>query len=320
MTHYSQAVLDLPFEHVARLIRAQVAEHDMPVEDASHEIRAHMPYGAFGAKAQDAQTVIFVECADENTVFTVQDGISTQISAVMPDLKIRWSLRLPEGALRPEFQTARVESVTELTSSFLRVRLRGGDIPRLAGDMIHFRLLLPPDPDHPVWPRIAAGGTTAWPKGDDALHMPVYTTRYIGEDWLDFDIFRHEGGKTMIWAQSGPEDQVIGLMGPGGGGLPMAEKILFAGDETALPAIARMLEDPRCPEDVQVLLSDGDWDYRIDHPYERCADLSAAVIEAMSPDRFTWMGAGRAQVQPVRKQARKNGFERTMMHLVNYWT
>ena len=34
----------------------------------------------------------------------------------------------------------------------------------------------------------------------------------------------------------------IGVVGPGGGGLVEAEWYLFAGDETALPAIGRMLE------------------------------------------------------------------------------
>ncbi|MFY0057010.1 siderophore-interacting protein, partial [Acinetobacter baumannii] len=34
----------------------------------------------------------------------------------------------------------------------------------------------------------------------------------------------------------------VGVVGPGGGGLVAADWYLFAGDETALPAIARMLE------------------------------------------------------------------------------
>jgi NADPH-dependent ferric siderophore reductase len=60
---------------------------------------------------------------------------------------------------------------------------------------------------------------------------------------LDIDFVLHnDAGPGSAFAESADVGNQIGVIGPGGGGLVDADWYLFAGDETALPAISRMLE------------------------------------------------------------------------------
>ncbi len=90
-----------------------------------------------------------------------------------------------------------------------------------------------------------ADGRVLWPQGADALSPRVYTLRHVdvaaGEATLD--IVLHPGAPGSDWAREAAPGQPAAVMGPGGGLLPEADWVLFAGDETALPAIARMVSE-----------------------------------------------------------------------------
>lgn len=79
---------------------------------------------------------------------------------------------------------------------------------------------------------------------DDALHRPVYTVRHIDPTagWIEFDVFRHLGGRTSKWAETASPDDVVGILELGRGKLIQRSRWLIAGDEAAFPAIARLLE------------------------------------------------------------------------------
>jgi NADPH-dependent ferric siderophore reductase len=65
-----------------------------------------------------------------------------------------------------------------------------------------------------------------------------------GELWIDF--FLHEAGPAAGWAKDAAAGQPIVIGGPRGSSIISTEGIdshLFIGDETALPAIARRLEE-----------------------------------------------------------------------------
>jgi NADPH-dependent ferric siderophore reductase len=62
-------------------------------------------------------------------------------------------------------------------------------------------------------------------------------------------VLHGDQGVASVWAEAARPGDVIGMMGPGGGSMPAMDWCLLAGDETAIPAIARMLE--ALPETAQ---------------------------------------------------------------------
>lgn len=84
-----------------------------------------------------------------------------------------------------------------------------------------------------------------FPKGDKRLDIRTYTIRRIHaqQGWFEVDFVLHEdAGPGSRWAAQATKGQQIGLSGPGGRTASPAGWMLLAGDETALPAIARIGE------------------------------------------------------------------------------
>lgn len=185
----------------------------------------------------DAVTVKLTS-PEERLLRTLQDSVTELLDG--KNLSVAWD-KVDEGALAPGLSLMTVASVSRRSPGYLRVRLKGDDAERFATGSLHFRILIGPRGRSPIWPRTAANGRTVWPEGENALHKPVYTTMATGDGWLEFDIFRHEGSPTSDWADSNPIGETVGLMGPGGGGCPASSELLLFGDETAMPAISRML-------------------------------------------------------------------------------
>jgi NADPH-dependent ferric siderophore reductase len=172
-------------------------------------------------------------------VQVIRDAVTEMLAA--DGMTVVWDA-VETGALAPGLALMQVVSVTPRTPGFLRVRLRGPESARFTTGGLHFRLLLPQPGRQPVWPRIAATGRTQWPEGEDALHRPVHTVVDHGSDWLAFDLFRHAGSPTCTSAETVAQGTETAIIGPGGGWCPDAENLLLFGDETALPASARMLD------------------------------------------------------------------------------
>ncbi|MEW5422995.1 DUF2218 domain-containing protein [Amorphus sp. 3PC139-8] len=137
-----------------------------------------------------------------------------------------------------------VAGAQQLTPRMRRVILKGNTA---AFDVrgYHVRVLIAPEGREPVWPTAGADGRTVWPTGPDTLRPRVYTIRSIDHerDEIAIDVVLHDGSPGSEWALDAVPGDRVGLLGPGGtGAAPKADAYVFAGDETALPAIARMLE------------------------------------------------------------------------------
>ncbi|MDQ0315356.1 siderophore-interacting protein [Amorphus orientalis] len=132
----------------------------------------------------------------------------------------------------------------QLTPRMRRVILKGDAAHYDTGDY-HVRVLIAPEGRDPVWPHAAPDGRTIWPTGPDALTPRVYTVRSVdlAANEIAIDVVLHDGSAGTRWAQSIALGDRVGLLGPGGSGRPPeADAYVFAGDETALPVIARMAE------------------------------------------------------------------------------
>lgn len=236
-------------------------------------------------------------------------------------LSVEWD-HVDVGALAPGLSLMRVAGVSRPSPNFLRVRLTGPDAGRFGQGGLHFRLLLPPAGRAPVWPTVTQSGRTAWPEGPDALHRPVYTVADQQDDWLEFDIFRHPGSPTCDWAEGNPCGQEVGVIGPGGGWCPEADRLCLFGDETALPAIARMLKLSRgqvravvrCPKaDLGALGADP----RV----TRCDDLLFALRQhdPVTDDSFLWFAGSTDQARLARQHLLQSGRAKKSFTVAAYW-
>ena len=145
----------------------------------------------------------------------------------------------------PHFRAMRLTARLWLTPRLCRLTLEGPDLHRFARGGWHVRLLLPADSSNPVWPYAGPGALPIWPQGADRLALRTYTLRHVRPDRgeVDIDVVMHQpAGRMTDWVSRAALGDPIGMMGPGGGEVPEVDHVCLAGDETALPAIARALE------------------------------------------------------------------------------
>ena len=130
--------------------------------------------------------------------------------------------RKPRG-----FRMVTVQVSHRLTPSMQRLRFIGRDLRHFAtNDNLHVRLHFP----------------AALP--GEGVETRYYTIRRINADegWFDVDFVLHEDGPGSNFARFAEPGAVCGVSGPCGLGVKPARRYLLAGDETALPAMARIAE------------------------------------------------------------------------------
>lgn len=324
------------FARVDALLRAEAQAHGLDLHEGhGRSVWCALDIGEFGAKKRGENVLVFARAHRPEALAALQDRMARHLAGLLPDkiAAMRWSSPADAGKPPANFSLARVGSTRRISRDFLRLRLHGSGVARLAtGDSMHFRLLLPPEGDaQPEWPRLAANGQTVWPGGAKALHRPVYTVRAVdpAAGWLDTDIFLHPGGRTTGWALSDPVGQQIGLSGPSGGGIPAAPHLLLAGDETAYPAMARIIAArPDAQGDVWLLGRHDDYPFpespglRRHHQPGGASALVARLRAAPPPpDAFLWMGAEKAAIGALRDLLLDEiGHDRRQTHLAAYWS
>jgi NADPH-dependent ferric siderophore reductase len=244
----------------------------------------------------------------------------------------------------PAFRRVQVRRIEDLSPRLRRVTLAG---PELAGlpeglPAASVRLLLPRGDavELPPWdgnefryadgtrpairsltPRRAA---TAVDAGDDAE--------------LDVDIVLHGTGALSTWTSGAEPGAPVAVAGTGRGYTidPTARDIVLAGDETALAAIAVLLDALPTAATVRVLVEVAHPDARIDLPAHPGASVSwhdlpagsppgAALVPAvealeLAPDVRLWAAGEAAAVQRLRRHAFEvRGLARSQAVVRGYW-
>lgn len=300
-------------------LKLRAIEWELPLSESEGEICVDIWDCRLRLTHQTNQLRIELTGPETRLIGNLRDS-ATEIFAGA-GLQVQWD-DLDVGGLAPGLSLMKVVSIDRISPGFLRVRLSGSDAGRFGQGGLHFRLILPPAGRPPVWPRIAASGRTEWPDGRDALHRPVYTIAAYSKGWLDFDIFIHPQSPTCDWALSNPIGQVVAAIGPGGGGCPEADRLWLFGDETAQPAITRILQETRadiratlstsCPEDLGALAN---------HPcVERCNDLVRALKDTPNFEGgFIWFAGSAAQARAAREHLLARGIAKKDFRAVAYW-
>lgn len=308
------------------------------LQDGRHDL--HFPFG----------TAVLTETTDGvlavvhgKTLFSIVElrGIIAghiQEFATAP-LEIRWTGDGAQITRPPNYRVLRVAACRDLTPRMRRIRFAADDLSIFAGlDNIHVRLVFAPDGIGLVQPELGLDGLERWPEGNGAPAFRRYTIRDIdvaaGHLDIEFVLHAEAAGPGSRFAENAQSGDRIGMIGPGGGSLPLdRDWYLLAGDETALPAIARFLEVLPVSARGHVLVEIVDdverqaLAYRPGMPVtwvRRPETLAHAVRTCRPPDHvgrpFVWIGTEDADFRTLRAFVRQDMMMKKGQHsIVSYW-
>ena len=293
------------------------------------------------------QLDIKLACSTEDMLSMTRGIIAEHLFMFAGDdpLTLDWADR-PEPAKLANLSEIRIVSADYVTPRMRRLIVSCADAARFdTSEGLHVRLLMPPKGREPIWPVTLADGRIGWPEGEDEIGVRYYTIRSIdlvrNEMAIDF-VLHEDCGKKMPGAEFGltaqPGDRA-GLLGPGAGGMPDAADLLLAGDETALPAIARMIELATPDMKIHAIIEVADkaeeqaigcaardfsiqWLHR-DGAQPGTAGLLepaiAARLETLRSETFIWAACEKAEAQAIRTRLKTHGLDRSRMTSITYW-
>lgn len=250
--------------------------------------------------------------------------------------------RAPVRRVPPAFRWAEVVRVQDLTPRLRRLTLGG---PALAGlpaglPAASIRVLLPRSgsDELPRW----EGNEFRWPDGSRPA-IRTLTPRRVDtgspEDAeVDVDVVLHGTGALSSWASAVSPGAPAAVSGTGRGYEvdPSAPWFLVAGDETALAAIAVLLEALPASATVQVVVEVADPSARLELPSHPGADVAWAVLPAgarpgaalfeavqradVPQEGRVWIAGEAAGVQRIRKHLfDERGLPRSRAVIRGYW-
>ncbi|WP_285654359.1 siderophore-interacting protein [Actinomycetospora sp. NBRC 106375] len=230
-----------------------------------------------------------------------------------------------------------VVATERVTPRMQRVTLGGSHAEVLAGletipPAAHVRLLFA-EPGAPVvLPEPGPTGLT-WPDDDSRPYARSMTVRALDRDRgeMAIDIALHGDSAAGRWATAARPGDPAGIVGPGGGWTPPADadEVLLAGDETALPAIAALLEWlPRhTPVRAAVEVEDAADEQELARPVRwvhRAAGGSLLDVVRARPvpdGAAAWVAGEGHVVKAIREDLRiAQGLARSHCHAIRYWT
>nr|WP_202505973.1 siderophore-interacting protein [Amycolatopsis rubida] len=204
----------------------------------------------------------------------------------------------------------------------------------------HVKILFP-DADGQLRLPEANGDMLRWPKPSPISRE--YTVRRYdpasGE--LDLDVALHDGGLGSDWARAVRPGETVHVAGPPGGLIVphTYDRYLLAGDITALPALARWLEElPRtavgwafaevadASEEIDLDAPDGvevHWLHRGAAAPGSVELLAGAVREVKVPEGerlYAWIAGEAGAIKPLRRWLRDDlGLAREDCDVTGYW-
>ncbi|MFI7534196.1 SIP domain-containing protein [Streptosporangium sp. NPDC049376] len=225
----------------------------------------------------------------------------------------------------------------------LRAFTRDGlDLPELRSEGFddHVKFFFGVGDEPPVLPAQNVSSLD-WPVDERPLAKDYTPRRFDPEAGeIDFDFVRHEGGVASSWADQAAPGQVAWIAGPkmSHSHPEGADWLLVIGDETALPAIGRWLEEMPEGTRAKVLIEIGDPSHRQELPTRADADvvwlsrdgapagttdlLARAVreLEWLPGTVFVWAAGEAGALKEVRRHlVTEREVPREWMHLTGYW-
>ncbi|MCH4092558.1 siderophore-interacting protein [Acetobacter sp.] len=250
-------------------------------------------------------------------------------------LRVRQPVRLRMA------QVARIEQLSPLMR---RIIFTGDDLHDFSSAAAddHVKLFFPqPGQDMPVLPDVDTGGRPMHTSSSSVI-MRDYTPRFFNPETneLAIEFVLHGDGPAATWAAQAKPGQTLGIGGPRGSFIVSENyaHYLLIGDQTALPAIARRLEE--MPESTSVTAMIEVADAEEERPLASRADArilwfprngveagkSTVLQEALqdhdlpSDDLHIWIGAEIDTVRQLRTLLIEDkGVTRDHIRSAGYW-
>ncbi|RDS80072.1 siderophore-interacting protein [Dyella psychrodurans] len=240
-------------------------------------------------------------------------------------------------------RTIEVLSAKRITPHMQRIVFGGDELRGFTSEASddHVKLFFPNGQGELVLPTLGPNGPE-FPAGALPSPMRDYTPRYFDASRLELtiDFVVHGDGPASTWAEQAAPGQRIALAGPRGSFL-MAEDfdhVVLVGDETALPAIGRRLDElpehahaialieipekadrlplgSRAEFDVTWLERDG-----VDAAQSDLLERALRELPELSGDTFYWIATESRRVRAIRKYlAEECGVPKEWIRATGYW-
>jgi NADPH-dependent ferric siderophore reductase len=244
----------------------------------------------------------------------------------------------------PKFHAVTVKAIEQLTPRMRRITFAGPDLADYPNDGpgTHVKILLTaPGVDTVEVPQLGPAGEGWPPTGPDAPLRRTFTPRFVDnaarEMVIDFALHGDHGGPASQWAAEAKVGD--GVVVTGGRGAyridPSAPWTVIIGDETALPAIATILEDAPtatvvliievqdATDEIALPLPPGStitWIHRGDRTAGEAVTEAAAVAALPEGAGNAWVGIEAASMRAVRRHLiADRGFTRDRLATRAYW-
>lgn len=244
-----------------------------------------------------------------------------------------------------KFRLVQVKAVNHLSAGLLSVTLAGEDLQGFTSSAFddHVKVFFPlPGEEKPALPSVGAEGPV-FPEGLPKPAARDFTPRRFdpvaGELDLEFALHAEDSahyGPAASWAAQAQVGQYLGIGGPRGSRVlnQSFDWWLLIGDETALPAIGRRLEELPAGSQVTVLLEVENAAAEIALPAKAGVKLSwhyrAAGAEALQtalkqwqPPQglgFVWAAGEYASMQAVREiLLQQHALDKRYLRVASYW-
>lgn len=230
----------------------------------------------------------------------------------------------------------------ELTAHMRRITLAGADLEGFVSPAHddHVKLFFPaPGDTQPVFPVLGNGANPVeYAEGARPIARNYTPRRHDplkGE--LEIDFVLHGDGPASTWAAQAAPGHTLGVGGPRGSMVvPLDfDWYVLVGDQTALPAIARRLEQlPAGARAIAVIetVDDGEQvalasQAQVDiHWVGRNGRQGALLLEKLAQlslpqhgEGYVWVACEHAQVQGLRAHFIDAGVPKRHLHVASYW-
>ncbi len=231
----------------------------------------------------------------------------------------------------------------QLSRHMLRITLTGDDLQGFvsAAHDDHIKLFFPaPGSSAPILPVLGNGpNPISHAEGERPVARNYTPRRYdpVTKE-LDVDFMLHGDGPASSWAAQAKPGQTLGVGGPRGSLVvpPDFDWYLLIGDQAALPAIGRRLEELPADAYAIVLIETLDEDERIALPTRAIAGVTwvhrngkeahaelllQALREVTLPEGegYAWVATEHGQVQGLRRFLLDAGLPQKHVHVASYW-
>lgn len=243
-----------------------------------------------------------------------------------------------------KFRLLQVKQVRALTPHLIRVTFTGEDLHDFVSASFddHIKVFFPePGADKPVLPEAGPNGPV-FPAGQPRPVARDFTPRRFDREAreLDIEFALHDAGPAATWAAQAKVGQYLGIGGPRGSlVIPSGfDWHLLIGDDTALPAIARRLEELPPGTRVAAVIEVADASAQIEfttqaelhivwcHRNEvsvRGEALLRAVREIYLPENgegYVWAAGEAATMRAVRYHlCTERGVDKSRIRAASYW-